>query len=113
MAMKNALKIYTICKTVALISFITTLGGCCACMGSMKTEYGAEEYYQKPGGGVGYGARSSTSGTHPFDFLAVISGVVCVISGIGAGLYYGETEEGQRAMTAQAQKQIDKERRSE
>ncbi len=85
---KNALKIFNILKIIAIVSFFLTFSSCFACYSNTKITYGSEEYYQKSGGGVGYGAKSSSSGGEPFNIIAVISGVVFLISGLGAGMFH-------------------------
>ncbi len=109
--MNNAVKIYATCRMIAIISFVVTLGGCFACIDSTKTTYGPEEYYQKPGGGVGYGASASHSGGESYTYLALLSGIVFVISGFAAGISYGETPEGRKASMDRARIQVEKERR--
>ncbi len=85
---KNALKIFNTLRIIAIASFFLTFSSCFACYSNTKITYGSEEYYQKSGGGVGYGAKSSSSGGEPFNIIAVISGVVFLISGLGAGMFH-------------------------
>jgi hypothetical protein len=80
----NTFPISRLLLIISIISFVLMLGGCCSCVGSQKTEYGQEEYYQKFGGGVGYGAKSYTTGGDPT--LAIIGGVVSILSLIGSGI---------------------------
>jgi hypothetical protein len=83
MAEKKVLKMFKVLKTIAILSFVVTCGSCLACNSSTNIEYGEEEFYQKPFGGVGYGGKTYFSGGHPFDLIAMFSGVLFFISGIG------------------------------
>ena len=72
--------------TISILSFVLMLGGCCACIGTTKTEYGGEEYYQKPDGSLGYGAKSYSSGGELSATFSAVSGAICVISFIAGTL---------------------------
>jgi hypothetical protein len=80
----NAFPMSRVLLILSVLSFILMMGGCCSCIGSSKTEYGEEEFYQKPLGGVGYGAKSNTTGGDPT--LAIIGGVVGILSLFGSGI---------------------------
>lgn len=110
MAVKNALMIFNILKIVGIFSFIASCGSCFACNASLKTEYGAEEFYVKPGGGIGYGAKSSTSGGGGFALVSVISGVVFLISAVGAAIYHDDAkiEESNQQKTAPINNRFEK-----
>jgi hypothetical protein len=87
MAANNALKIFNMLKAIAILSFVVTCGSCLACNSAMQVEYGPEEFYRKPGGGIGYGAKTYISGEHPYDYIAIFSGILFIISSIGALAY--------------------------
>jgi hypothetical protein len=80
---------------LSVLSFVLMMGGCCSCIGSSKIEYGEEEFYRKPGGGVGYGAESHTTGGNPT--LAIIGGVVGILSLFGSGIARGFEQRKQAA----------------
>jgi hypothetical protein len=90
---RNHLIVANTLITISILSFVLMLGGCCACIGTTKTEYGEEEYYQKPDGSLGYGAKSSSSGGESSAIFSAVSGAICVIAFI-AGTFVrisGET----------------------
>jgi hypothetical protein len=83
----NTFPISRVLLILSVLSFVLMMGGCCSCIGSLKTEYGEEEFYRKPGGGIGYGAKSNTTGGDPT--LAIIGGVVGILSLFGSGIALG------------------------
>ena len=50
---------------LTILSFVMSCGSCAACA-TGETKYGPEEYYQKPGGGVGYGSLRQPNASDRF-----------------------------------------------
>lgn len=68
---------------IGVLCFVLSCGGCFACVSSLNTTYGPEEYYDKGGGKVGYGAKSYTSGGEGAGYyvgLPILAGIVLIIA---------------------------------
>jgi hypothetical protein len=105
----NNFPISRVLLILSVLSFVLMMGGCCSCIGSLKTEYGEEEFYRKPGGGIGYGAKSNTTGGNPT--LAVIGGVVGFLSLFGSGIASGFEQRKQAAEGKRKGEQLAAERK--
>lgn len=93
MTKKTALTIFNTLKVIAIFSFMLSCGSCFACFNSSKTSYGEEEYYVKPSGDIGYGAKSSTTGGETFGLITVVSGVICLVSAFGTLIFGDDSKD--------------------
>jgi hypothetical protein len=72
---------------VSILTILFVCGNCC--LNSQKGTYGPEEYYVKPGGGVGYGAKYYNSSTDSSMLGVLIGGPLFVLFSITSAVFDG------------------------
>lgn len=80
MTKENARILSQIFLVFSILSILAICVTCCS--NSQKGEYGPEEFYQKPSGDIGYGAKYYNSTTDQTMLVALIGGTLFIVFSI-------------------------------
>jgi hypothetical protein len=91
MTKENARTLSQVFLVLSILSILFVCGNCCA--NSQKGEYGPEEFYDKGGGEVGYGAKYYNSSTDQSMLVAVIGGTLFLAFSISSAIFSSKAKQ--------------------